>query len=759
MPSSGTKGEDQSNHSDGVDGSARSSRKGLSIFLKLLALIVSLVLGVASLLASYLSSRQMQDMQSELETKAATYGRLTSKQVESAIAFDDKETAREVFDSVAEDRDVESLALFTSRGAVLQARGALSPNLPGDLKQVSRPLPFASNDRIGIAVPVVSLEGPRGTLVVELSTRRLFEARARILRQAGMACFLAALAGSLGAFLIARSLARRVSAIATVASAVAAGDLSQSPVPNDGPRDEIGVLAGAFNAMLRQLQALIAQIRQSAQEEQARLETLVEARTVELAGRNDDMRRVLNNVGQGFVTLDLEGRMSRERSAILETWFGPAPESGLLTDYLAKVDPAMARWFAVCWQAVTDGMLPLSVALAQLPRRVTDSGRHFEFDYRPLLTADGDLTRVVVVLSDVTAAVARARAETDEREATQLFKRLIADRPGFLEFFSEACALAQHIRDERGDPTSFKRALHTLKGNAGLYGIDSIAQLAHVLEDRLQETEQLNEADLLPLLTRWDEMASKIRELVGEARSGLEVDEADYRRVLVAVELGTPYPKLRDMLLAWRLEPTHARLQRIGEQAEALAERLEKGPLTVHIESNNLRLPPGRWSPFWAAAIHVIRNALDHGLESADERTQHGKEPAGRLTLRTCLHGDVFSVEFSDDGRGIDWSAVERKAAAAGAPNTTRADLINALFLDGLSTKDSATELSGRGVGLGAVRQACEDLGGEIELESQRGRGTTMRFLWPAKVLAAALPRLAPSGPAPTGPAGYDRVG
>lgn len=752
-------GEEHTSQSNGLDSSARKSRRGLSIFLKLLVLIVSLVLGVAAVLASYLSSRQMQDMQSELETKAATYGRLTSKQVESAIAFDDKETAREVFDSVAQDRDVESMALFTSRGTVLQARGALSPSLAVDLKKVTAPVTFAGNERIGIALPVVSLEGPRGTLVVELSTRRLFEARSRVLRQAGIACLLAVLAGSLGAFLIARSLARRVSAIATVADAVAAGDLSQSPVPDSGARDEIGVLAGAFNAMLQQLKALIAQIRQSAQEEQARLETLVEARTVELAGRNDDMRRVLNNVGQGFVTLDLDARMSRERSAILETWFGPTPESGLLTDYLAKVDPAMAQWFTVCWQAVLDGMLPLSVAIAQLPRRVVSSGRHFELDYRPLLTAGGELERVVVVVSDVTEAVERARAETDEREATQLFKRLIADRPGFLEFFAEACALVDHLRSERDDLASFKRALHTLKGNAGLYGIGSIAQLAHLLEDSLEETERLSDADLRPLLARWDEMASKIRELVGDEQRGLTVDEAEYGRVVAAIERATPHPKLREMVLAWRLEPTQVRLRRIGEQAEALAARLEKGPLNVEIESNDLRLPPERWSPFWAAAIHVIRNAIDHGLESAAERRQGGKSPEGRLALRSYLRDDVFAVEFGDDGRGIDWSAVERKAVAAGAPSKTRADLVNALFLDGLSTKESTTELSGRGVGLGAVRQACQELGGRIEIESQPGRGTTMRFLWPAKALVATPPRLAPSRPPPSGPAGYDRAG
>lgn len=746
--------------SGGTTPSSRKSGKGLSIFLKLLALIVSLILCIASLLASYLSSRQMQDMQSELETKAATYGRLTSKQVESAIAFDDRETAREVFDSIAQDRDVESLALFTARGATLQARGALSPNLGLDLSKISQPTPFATNERIGIASPVVSLEGPRGTLVVELSTRRLFEARSRVLRQAGVACLLAALAGSLGAFLIARSLARRIGAIATVADAVAAGDLSQNPVPDGGARDEIGVLAGAFNAMLSQLKSLIAQIRQTAHEEQARLETLVEARTVELAGRNDDMRRVLDNVGQGFVTLDLEGRMSRERSAILETWFGPAPESGLLVDYLARVDAAMAEWFGVCWQAVLDGMLPLSVAIAQLPKRVARAERHFEFDYRPIVSAEGQLERVVVVVEDVTAAVERARAETDEREATQLFKRLIADRAGFLEFFGEACALVEQIKSERADHASLARALHTLKGNAGLYGIDSVAQRAHELEDQLEESQQLTDADVAPLVARWTEMATKIRELVGDERKAIEVADADYHKTLLAIERGVPHPKLRDMILAWRLEPTQVRLRRIGEQAEALAVRLGKGHISVQIESNELRLPPDRWNAFWAAAVHVVRNAIDHGLESAEERADAGKAEQGQLALRTCVRGDVFAIEFGDDGRGIDWSAVERKAVAAGAPSKTRADLINALFVDGLSTKDAVTDISGRGVGLGAVRQACHELGGKIEIESEPGHGTTIRFTWPAKLLAATALRVARSSlPPPIGPAGYDRAG
>ena len=124
-------------------------RGGLSIFLKLLVLIVSLVLGVAALLASHLISRQVGEMRADLETRASTYGRL-----ESAIAFGDRETAREMFDSIAEDQDIESLTLFTSQGAVLQARGALSSTIPIELRHVTQATQFALADRIGVAVPV-----------------------------------------------------------------------------------------------------------------------------------------------------------------------------------------------------------------------------------------------------------------------------------------------------------------------------------------------------------------------------------------------------------------------------------------------------------------------------------------------------------------------------------------------------------------------------------------------------------------------------
>jgi two-component system chemotaxis sensor kinase CheA len=208
------------------------------------------------------------------------------------------------------------------------------------------------------------------------------------------------------------------------------------------------------------------------------------------------------------------------------------------------------------------------------------------------------------------------------------------------------------------------------------------------------------------------------------------------------------------MILAWRLEPTRIRLRRIAEQAEALAARLGKGPIAVDIESNELRLAPERWASFWSAAVHVVRNAIDHGLGDPEARSL-AKQAGGRLVLRTRLQDDAFTIEFSDNGRGIAWDAVKRKAASLGLPTRTRADLVQALFADGLSTRDSVTDVSGRGIGLGAARSACQELGGTVEVESEEGQGTTIRFVWPAKSLSASVARsLRPSRP----PSGLERA-
>jgi len=704
--------------------------RGLSIFQKLLLLTLSLIAATVTVPAVYLPARQLEHMRTALEAKALAYAALVAKQVESAVAFQDRATAREVFDAVAQDPDVENLLLLTASGEVLHSRGAAALGLSREITAVDRPRLLVLESGVRVVQPVVSLEGPRGTLVLELSTRGLVASRREVERQAAAACLLALLLGAAGAYWIARSLSARLEAIARVARAVARGQLEQPTLPEHG-RDEIAVVSGAFNAMLRQLAELIAQIRERAEQEQRRLAQLVDERTGELHARNQDLRRVLDHVGQGFLTLGLDAGMSSVRSAVLERWLGPVGTTQSFGLYLGQTSPEAGAWFELNWPAVIEDALPLELTLDQLPKRLCVAERVLEIEYRPIHFETGALDRVLVVISDRTAELERQRAEADERELTRLFTRLLNDRSGFIEFSAEVRSLLENIRTG-SDVPELQRWLHTLKGSSAIYGLDSLASLCHELENDLAESGKLEPALVRRLLDRWAALCAKLEPLLDRQRGRVELEVGQYERALAALEQSRPHAEIRGQLLDWRLEPTQAALRRLGEHAEGLAERLGKGPIDVHIDSGGLRLDPGEWRDFWTAAVHLVRNCVDHGLETAAERNELGKSVPARLDLRTMVRDGQFIIEVADDGRGIDWIRVTERALSRRLPVATQMDLTDALFVPGLSTREHVTELSGRGVGLSLVKDACDKLGGSIEVESQVSRGTSFRFSWPA---------------------------
>jgi two-component system, chemotaxis family, sensor kinase CheA len=716
------------------------SRRGLTIHQKLLLLIIVLVASVVLLLAGYLPARQIEAMEASLHAKASSYASLASKQLEPAIAFTDLETAREVFAAIAQDPDLESITLFTARGDVLAAHGSLVTNIGNVGTTPSASRVVASAERVASIASIVSLEGPRGTVVVELSLGRLADEQREVLHRALLTGLAALLFGIAGATFIARSLSRRLEGIARAADAVAAGNLDQAPVEAGQARDEIGRVAVAFNTMLGRIRTLVAEIKKTADDEQHRLEALVRERTEELNQRNADLKLVLDNVGQGFVTLDLRGRMSRERSKVVDDWFGPSPESATFASVLGGVNPGLGVWFAMGWEALLDGVLTLELALDQLPKRLCHGGRALELEYRPILGADAELERVLVVVSDITARLLRERAEADERELTRLLTRAVADHAGFIAFVTESTTQVESIDEcsHASDPVQLKRALHTLKGNSATYGIETVATLCHSLEDKLDELGRLPREDVVALRDRWHALAAKVKPLASSHDTRLQIEHTEYERILTALEQGAARDEIIALMRRVRLEPAGSRLSRLAEQAAALGVRMGK-PVEVQVEPNDVRLKAEEWSAFWSASVHLIRNAVEHGVELPAEREAMGKPSSAQIALSTRLTDERLTMEFSDTGRGIDWAAVERQARSLGLAVGSKKDLVDALFSDGFTTRRNATELSGRGVGLGAVRQACVELGGTVEVESAPGQGTKFRFSWPACVVTRHL--------------------
>jgi len=459
------------------------------------------------------------------------------------------------------------------------------------------------------------------------------------------------------------------------------------------------------------------------------LEKIVRARTAELDGRNRDMRVVLDHVQEGLITLDIEGRMSNERSAIVARWLGAAPEDRDFAAYLEAKDPVAGGAFRVGWTQVTDDILPVDVALDQLPRTCTIGAQRLSLEWTPIFAGD-KLDKVLLVLSDVTAQLERERLEREQREMVALFQGLVRDRQGLVEFCGETGDQIAAFRDGQGDLGFQRRLVHTVKGNASIFGLSSIADLCHEIERTIDEEGQPPTAETRERLhAAWRPFAEYLKRFLGEGdRDVVEIDAAELVATIEAARAGASGRAIAKRLADWRLEPLERRFGRLAEQARGLARRLNKGDIDVRIEDGGARIEPREWSSFWSVFVHAIRNAVDHGLETADERHSGGKPAPGALELCGRVEGSDLLIEIGDDGRGIDWSAVAAKAAELGLAHATREDLIEALFVDGLSTATTVTQVSGRGVGMGAVRAACSALGGTVSIASEPGRGTRIVF-------------------------------
>ena len=186
------------------------------------------------------------------------------------------------------------------------------------------------------------------------------------------------------------------------------------------------------------------------------------------------------------------------------------------------------------------------------------------------------------------------------------------------------------------------------------------------------------------------------------------------------------------MLTSWMNEPIVRSFERLGNHAQGLARRLGKGELAIAIaDTSRVRIDAARWAPFWAAMVHAVRNAVDHGFEPSAVRIAAGKPEHGQLALRAERSPGRLAITIADDGGGIDWAAVRAKATRLGLPADTQDALVSALFADGVSTREEATELSGRGVGLAALREVVVALGGTIDVLSPAGGGTRFVSTFP----------------------------
>ncbi|EGR1042561.1 TPA: chemotaxis protein CheA [Vibrio cholerae] len=194
---------------------------------------------------------------------------------------------------------------------------------------------------------------------------------------------------------------------------------------------------------------------------------------------------------------------------------------------------------------------------------------------------------------------------------------------------------------------------------------------------------------------------------------------------------------LQENVLNIRMLPMSFAFSRFPRLVRDLCGRLGK-KVDLQIQGEQTELDKTVLERIVDPLVHLVRNGIDHGVEMPDVRLAKGKPETGVITLKAFHQGGSIIVEISDDGAGIDCDKLWRKAVEKGVlePQTQRSDLtdkqiINLIFAPGFSTAEQVSDISGRGVGMDVVKRNIEELGGQIEVDSELGRGSRFTISLP----------------------------
>jgi chemotaxis protein histidine kinase CheA/CheY-like chemotaxis protein len=189
--------------------------------------------------------------------------------------------------------------------------------------------------------------------------------------------------------------------------------------------------------------------------------------------------------------------------------------------------------------------------------------------------------------------------------------------------------------------------------------------------------------------------------------------------------------EIQEGIIALRMLPLELILGSLDKMVEETAISMGK-EIDLIIQGREVKLDKVILEKINDPIIHLVRNAIDHGIETPQERTKRGKPPIGRIGIKCYSEGQNIVVEIGDDGNGIDYDVVRRKAIEKGLgeedsiKKMTEEELNNFLFMAGFSTKQEVSDLSGRGIGMNIVKHNIEKIKGKISIQSERDKGSTI---------------------------------
>ncbi len=526
----------------------------------------------------------------------------------------------------------------------------------------------------------------------------------------------------------------------------------------------------AYTLYLLTLVSIIAQFiysqyrkRQVVIEQNKILEIRVQERTSELSKKNHDIQSMLSNMRQGLFTINKLGLIHPEYSKHLEDIFETSdiPNNQALNFLFEKADVSSdirnqvsEAINVIIGEDEFNYELNSHLLINEYQAAFKQQQKILSLDWNPIFI-DGDVIKLMVSVRDITQLrKAEYDALAQKRELEIVGQLISITQKKYYAFIKSSYEFIQENREtientsDKLDLDLLFRNMHTLKGNSRTYNFTYIADIVHTSEDyysTLKINTQL-EPDKNRLINDLNSVETALKEYenvfdhvlhkntqktITQDTSKLSEHQIQnlHSIIVKAIEQETDSSNIQSLLSPANTMLTEAIsaplpyvLQDIVDSLADIALQLEKSTPRVYYTGEEVNILNAHHDLLQNVFAHILKNSLDHGIERPQERLEKNKSEAGTITVDTIkVAENQLTLSISDDGRGMNISTLRKKGLELGlwekSQDLALTDIAQTIFASGLSTKEEVSEISGRGVGMDAVKQYLNKNEADIHVE------------------------------------------
>ena len=466
---------------------------------------------------------------------------------------------------------------------------------------------------------------------------------------------------------------------------------------------------------------------------------------------------LLDNAGQGFLTFDKNFKIDDEYSKECIKLLG----ENIATQDVATLifeDTVKQEFFkSTLLDAQKETMeIRRKSYLSLLPSVIILNKRAIKLEYKIL-----ENENFMLILTNVSS---QKKLENKIKKEQEIFKMIVAivseaqifydTKDEYLAFINSMDTLIDEKQSAQKNLSDIYRTVHTFKGAFSQLYMEDVVQALHSIESDIAEISKQNIQDnsklrtllnLSDFRTNFEASLTVIKDVLGveflDLHNFVKIDLSNIQslqekiaKIFDQKEMASlECQDILSQVQTLSCTKLHTLLKPYVSLVAQLATRFEKEIYGLEIDGDANLLISEKTKPFIKSLIHVFRNNIDHGIESPEKRLELEKDEKGRIICKFEQVKNSLKIIIADDGRGLDIEKIKEKLHSQNrdTTNLTNREFYNFIFEHEFSTRESATDISGRGVGMSALKAELDAIGGSVEIKSEKNVGTTFVFVLP----------------------------